>query len=130
MLTIGFNLRHTVAPVQDDGVYFALEIYSCKVKSELFLSNDYIYMVKIRIIAKERKCEEIFPEFFFYYNLPISGTNSDVAGIFSAISNMKTENASKTVMPSVIFSPESGGSQNPSKLRIVNHKHGKMILNR
>ena len=63
-------------------------------------------------------------------DLPIKGTNSEVAGIFSAISNMNTENANKTVIPRVIFSPESGGSQNPNRLKIVNHKHGKMMLNR
>ena len=34
----------------------------------------------------------------------MSGTNSDVAGMFSAIISMKTENASRTVIPSVIFS--------------------------
>ena len=46
----------------------------------------------------------------------MSGTNSEVAGMLSAISSMKTEKASSTVMPSVIFSPESGGSQKPKRL--------------
>ena len=62
--------------------------------------------------------------------LPISGTNSEVAGMDSAISNMKKENANRTVIPRVIFSPESGGSQNPSKLSIVSHRHGKIMLKR
>ena len=63
-------------------------------------------------------------------HLPISGTNSDVAGILSAISNIKTENANKTVMPSVIFSPLSGGNQNPRRDKMDSHRHGKMMLNR
>ena len=62
------------------------------------------------------------------YNSPMSGTNSDVAGILSAMSNIKTENASSTVMPRVIFSPESGGSQNPSRLRILSHRQGNIML--
>lgn len=62
--------------------------------------------------------------------LPISGTNSEVAGILSAMSNMNTEKANRTVIPSVIFSPESGGSQKPSRLSTVSHKQGKMMLNR
>ena len=54
----------------------------------------------------------------------MSGTNSEVAGILSAISSMNTEKASSTVMPSVIFSPESGGSQNPRRLENTNiHIH-------
>ena len=43
----------------------------------------------------------------------MSGIDSDVSGIFSAMANMKTEKASKTVIPRPIFSPESGGSVNP-----------------
>ena len=62
-------------------------------------------------------------------HLPISGTNSNVAGILSAMSNMKTENASRTVMQRMIFSPESGGSQNPSKDNTVSHRRGKIMLN-
>ena len=65
-----------------------------------------------------------------YNNLPISGTNSEVAGILSAISNIKTENANRTVMPRVIFSPESGGNQKPNKLRMLNQRQGKIMLNR
>jgi len=37
----------------------------------------------------------------------MSGTNSEVAGVLSATSSMKTENANRTVMPSVTFSPHS-----------------------
>ena len=62
--------------------------------------------------------------------LPISGTNSDVAGMLSAMSSMKTEKARRTVMPRVIFSPESGGSQKPSKLRTVSQRQGKIMLKR
>ena len=58
------------------------------------------------------------------------GTYSDVAGMFSAMSSMKTENASSTVMPSVIFSPESGGSQKPRRERTVSQRQGKMMLKR
>jgi len=60
----------------------------------------------------------------------MSGTNSEVAGMLSAIINMKTENANNTVIPSVIFSPESGGNQNPTRLRAVSHRHGNITLNR
>jgi len=37
--------------------------------------------------------------------MTIRGTVSLVAGMFSAIRSIKTEKASKTVMPSDIFSP-------------------------
>jgi len=60
----------------------------------------------------------------------MSGTDSEVAGVLSAMSNMKTENASRTVMPSVTFSPESAGSQNPVTLSTLSHRHGQMMLNR
>ncbi len=39
------------------------------------------------------------------------GMDSDVSGIFSAMASMKTEKASRTVIPRPIFSPESGGRQ-------------------
>jgi len=58
------------------------------------------------------------------------GTDSDVAGVLSAMSNMKTENASRTVMPSVTFSPESAGNKNPVTLNRLSHRHGQMMLNR
>ena len=60
--------------------------------------------------------------------IPISGIDSDVSGIFSAIANMKTENASKTVTPRAIFSPESGGKQNTSTVNVLIIIQGKTIL--
>ena len=42
--------------------------------------------------------------------------DSEVSGIFSAMANMKTLNASKTVTPKAIFSPESGGKQKTNKV--------------
>ena len=48
----------------------------------------------------------------------------------SAMSSMKTEKASSTVIPNVIFSPESGGSQKPRRLRMVSQRQGKMMLKR
>ena len=72
-------------------------------------------------------------------DLPMSGTNSDVAGVLSATSSMNTENASRTVMntenasrtvmPSVTFSPDAAGSQNPATLSTLSHRHGPMMLN-
>ena len=56
------------------------------------------------------------------------GTYSDVGGIFSAISNIKTENARSTVNPNVIFSPESGGRQKPVNVNIDNNTHGIITL--
>jgi hypothetical protein len=59
--------------------------------------------------------------------LPIRGTKFDVAGIFSAMSSINTENASNTVNPKVTFSPLSGLIQNPSKrigpVQNVHHYH-------
>ena len=60
--------------------------------------------------------------------LPIRGIDSDVSGIFSAIANMKTENARSTVTPRAIFSPESGGKQNTSTVSVLIIIHGKTIL--
>ena len=39
----------------------------------------------------------------------MSGMQSDVLGMFSEMRSRKTENDSRTVMPSETFSPESGG---------------------
>ena len=70
--------------------------------------------------------------YFWYVScnkiIPISGIDSDVSGIFSAIANMKTENASKTVTPRAIFSPESGGKQNTSTVNVLIIIQGKTIL--
>ena len=60
----------------------------------------------------------------------MSGTISLVAGIDSAINSIKTEKARRTVIPSVIFSPESGGNQKPSSERIESHIQGNIILNK
>ena len=60
--------------------------------------------------------------------IPISGIDSDVSGIFSAIANMKTENASKTVTPRAIFSPESGGKQKTSTVNVLIIIHGNTML--
>ena len=43
-------------------------------------------------------------------DLPMIGTDSDVAGTFSATINMKTENATKQVNPRVTFSPDEVGN--------------------
>jgi hypothetical protein len=48
----------------------------------------------------------------------MSGTASDVSGIFSATVRTKTEKARRTVMPRAIFSPESGGRQKTSSVSI------------
>jgi hypothetical protein len=61
-------------------------------------------------------------------NLLINGTNSDVSGRFSATANIKTEKASNTVIPRAIFSPESGGRQNTSRVRADIIMHGNMTL--
>jgi hypothetical protein len=53
---------------------------------------------------------------------------NEVAGVFSAISNIKTESASNTVRPSVTFSPESGLIQNPNRARLDNMMEGIMTL--
>lgn len=58
----------------------------------------------------------------------MSGMYSDVGGIFSAMSNMNTENASSTVSPRVTFSPESGGRQKPVRLKLDNSIHGIITL--
>ena len=46
-------------------------------------------------------------------DLPMRGMYSEVGGMFSATSSMKTEKASSTVSPSVTFSPLSGGNRKP-----------------
>lgn len=60
--------------------------------------------------------------------IPISGTDSDVAGTCSAISSINIEKARKTDSPSVIFSPEVGGNQKVSKVSADNMTHGMMML--
>lgn len=60
---------------------------------------------------------------------PMSGTASDVAGTSSAIRSINMEKARKTDRPSVIFSPEVGGSQNVNNVKIDSITHGTIILN-
>ena len=54
--------------------------------------------------------------------------NSEVGGILSAISNMNTENANKTVNPRVTFSPLADGRRNPVKDNIDNITQGMITL--
>lgn len=56
------------------------------------------------------------------------GTCTLVEGIFSAISNMKTEKASRIVSPRLIFSPESGFIQKQSSVRMDSITHGIIML--
>ena len=58
----------------------------------------------------------------------MSGMDSDVSGIFSAMASMKTEKASSTVTPRAIFSPESGGRQNTSTVRVDIIMQGNTML--
>ena len=58
----------------------------------------------------------------------MSGIDSLVSGIFSAMASMKTLKARMTVTPRAIFSPESGGRQNTSTVRDDIIMHGKTIL--
>ena len=62
--------------------------------------------------------------------LPINGTDSDVAGTSSAISNINMEKARNTESPRVIFSPEVGGSQKVSNVKADSMTHGTMMLKR
>ncbi len=59
---------------------------------------------------------------------PMSGMDSEVSGIFSAMASMKTEKASRTVTPRAIFSPESGGRQNTSTVSVDIIMHGNTML--
>jgi hypothetical protein len=58
----------------------------------------------------------------------MSGIDSDVSGIFSAMANMKTEKAKRTVTPSAIFSPESGGKQKTRTVKVDIIMQGKTML--
>jgi hypothetical protein len=58
----------------------------------------------------------------------IRGTYSEVSGKFSATANMKTLKASRTVMPSVTLSPESGGITNTRSVSVLNIMHGTMTF--
>ena len=49
--------------------------------------------------------------------MPMIGTESEVAGTFSATISMKTEKATKQVKPSVTFSPDDVGNLSRNVLR-------------
>jgi len=59
----------------------------------------------------------------------MSGIDSDVSGIFSAMASMKTEKARRTVIPRATFSPESGGRKKTRSVRNDRRMHGMMTLN-
>ena len=52
------------------------------------------------------------------------GTNSGVAGVFSAIIAINIENVSKTVKLSRIFSDARAGNKNTANERADNKRHG------
>ena len=54
--------------------------------------------------------------------------NSLVSGKSSPILSRKTENDSRTVIPIVTFSPESGGKQKTSSVRADMMTHGNTTL--
>lgn len=58
----------------------------------------------------------------------MSGMDSEVSGIFSAMASMKTLKARRTVTPRAIFSPESGGRQNTSSVSTDIIMHGRTTL--
>ena len=60
--------------------------------------------------------------------IPISGMDSLVSGILSAMANMKTEKARMTVTPRAIFSPESGGIQKTSTVSVDIIMQGNTML--
>ena len=53
--------------------------------------------------------------------LPIIGNDLEAFGVYSVINCKNTVSASRIVIVRVIFSPESGGSQNTNKaLKFIN----------
>ena len=56
---------------------------------------------------------------------PKSGTTSDVGGMFSIMTSMKTVIASITVTARLTFSPLSGGRKDVIKPMAVRSTHGK-----
>ena len=56
------------------------------------------------------------------------GTNSEVAGMFSAMRSMKTLKARRTVRPRDTFSPLSAGNRKLPRVRIDNIAHGIITL--
>jgi hypothetical protein len=61
--------------------------------------------------------------------IPRSGTASLVGGDISDSIDKKKQMDRRTVICSVIFSPASGGSTNPSKVIDVIRRHGIIKLN-
>jgi len=59
---------------------------------------------------------------------PSNGTESDLAGMFSAMSKLKTENDKSTVRPKVTFSPLSAGRKNVVKVSTDSITHGKITF--
>ena len=59
---------------------------------------------------------------------PIIGTNSGVAGVFSAIIAIKIENVSSTVRLNNIFSDALAGSKKTAKDKADSNKHGTRTL--
>ncbi len=58
----------------------------------------------------------------------MSGTDSEVAGTSSAMSNMNMEKARKTERPRLIFSLDVAGSQKVSKVSIESIIQGTIML--
>ena len=58
----------------------------------------------------------------------MSGMADETRGMESAIMTRKTVNASSTEMPSEIFSPASGGRQNPMRMRMDSMTHGRTMF--
>lgn len=56
------------------------------------------------------------------------GTSREVRGTLSASINKNTVNASRTEIPTDIFSPASGGTQNTSRMRMDKREHGRMMF--
>lgn len=60
--------------------------------------------------------------------LPTTGT-ALVGGIVSATNKRNTVRESSTVMPRLIFSPDSGGKKKVKSATIDTNPHGKIMLN-
>jgi len=58
----------------------------------------------------------------------MSGMAREVRGIASAIMSKNTVKARSTEMPSEIFSPASGGRQNPIMMSTDSMTHGKTMF--
>ena len=96
--------------------------------------------MSIRQVAKcNLRCFLMLPKFYFVlafhfdigiaheYSLRI-GMFSDVLGNRSSTTSRNTENDKRTVIPSEIFSPDSGGSQNTNRSMMDRRMMGMMTL--